>query len=379
MSNQELKRFEEHDDRERRIAETAAKTKNALNKILGDKLENSKVTTLSSSSTNDESTYIKYTSAQISNLVSDRGTSIHKQRIIKITDEKLDPMLPSSRIIRKAPQGPHTEDTVPVLHDESGTEKLTKGDQKKWNITPAVSNWKNTKGFIIGIDNRVMNSTQRGSTVTQEDVERGTKRFTALSNALKNAEKKAKEDIQARSSWRKQKAAEKSAETQERLSKLAQEARRNRSDLHATEIMSKFERREERRRRAQEDFQNDKTSTKDKIRKLAKEQGRTVSDRVVIGVTEALKQKQEDTVFDSNLYLKSRGSIDPGDGDKVYDTPLFSREAVLSDIYRTRNIKGHTGLGGVDKTTDDGFTSVSFVRESEMTEEEAEEKSNESN
>lgn len=371
MSDKELQTFEDSNDRKLLVKKTSNETKEAIEKILAAKHQNDKVTTLSTASTNNSSTYVKYTSAQISNLTDADGKPIQKQRIIKITDEKVDPMLPSGFQIRKAPPGPRTDEIVPVLHDEQGSDKLTKSDQKKWNIAPAVSNWKNTKGFIIGIDNRIQNSSQSGSTMTTEDIEKSTKRFTALSDALKGAEAKAKQDLKVRASWRKQKEVEKSEETKERLSKLAEESRKDRQ-IESSSGLSKLERREERRRRAQEELQRDRTSTKDKIRKLAYEQGRDVSNRVVIGVTEALKNKQEDSVFDSNLYMKSSGPSDSHDGDKVYDTPLFSQEAVLSDIYRTRNIQGHTGLGSSAETNSTEAAPVSFVKESELMSEEAE-------
>ncbi|TID30032.1 hypothetical protein CANINC_001401 [Pichia inconspicua] len=367
-SDEDLQKYNETTSKDLRIVETKRKTQEALNRVLNKKLVSGKVTTLSTSGEDKQSTYVKYTSAQLGNSTDAEGRQLSRQRIIKVTDEHVDPMLPSSFQIRKAPPGPQTDSIVPVLHNNDGNADLSKTDQKKWNITPAVSNWKNTKGFIIGIENRVLNSAQRGTSLTPAQIERSTKKFTTLSDALKEAEKKAKEDLAMRSSWRKQKVIEKSTDTKERLSKLAEEARKSRQYDQNLQGMSKQERREERRRRAQEELKRDKTTTRDKIRRLAKDQGREVSDRVLMSVTEAFKKKQDEAVFDSSIYLKSGSNATNQDEDKVYDTPLFSQEAVLSDVYRTRNSHSQSGLNSKSSVTESNYTAMTFVKETDTSE-----------
>jgi SNW domain-containing protein 1 len=368
MSNQNLQVYDTaHGKNKKAVAETTNRTKEALDRIVAKKLHNDKVTTLSSSSTNDGATYVKYTSAQLTNLSGSNETSL-KQRVIKITDEKVDPMLPSSFKIRKVPQGPPTDDIVPVIHDESNTEKLTKADQKKWQIAPSVSNWKNNKGFIIGIENRLRNS-EIPTQMTPADVEKSTQRFTALSDALKNAENKAKEDLKTRSSWRKRKETEQTAETQARLSKLAEDARTTRSlpqhdDMNSVDKLSdKHERRAERRRKAEEELKRERISTKDKVRALVKEQGREVSERVLLGVTEAYKKRQKESVFDTDLYLRNSQSSKPTEtDDKVYDQPLFDQGNTLKDVLRSRNGVNYRGLGA-SKEAESDATSVLFEKD----------------
>lgn len=368
MSNQNLQVYgTAHGKNKKAVAETTNRTKEALDRIVAKKLHNDKVTTLSSSSTNDGATYVKYTSAQLTNLSGSNETSL-KQRVIKITDEKVDPMLPSSFKIRKVPQGPPTDDIVPVIHDESNTEKLTKADQKKWQIAPSVSNWKNNKGFIIGIENRLRNS-EIPTQMTPADVEKSTQRFTALSDALKNAENKAKEDLKTRSSWRKRKETEQTAETQARLSKLAEDARTTRSlpqhdDMNSVDKLSdKHERRAERRRKAEEELKRERISTKDKVRALVKEQGREVSERVLLGVTEAYKKRQKESVFDTDLYLRNSQSSKPAEtDDKVYDQPLFDQGNTLKDVLRSRNGVNYRGLGA-SKEAESDATSVLFEKD----------------
>lgn len=371
-NNIQLYRDDVNKEKQAQLADTTQRTKDALNKLLSKKLHDDKVTTLSSSATNDGSSYIRYTSSQISNFNSTDNPNAPKQRIIKITDERVDPMLPSSFKIRKTPAGPQSNGIVPVLHDDSTSDKLTKEDQKKWQIAPAVSNWKNTKGFIIGIDNRLEN-TGNTKLMTQADIEKSTKNFTALSDALKNAERQAKQDLRARASWRKRKEDKEITQTKERLNKLAQEATSSNNienlllkNENQTELSSsKLERRAERRRMVEEELKQSKNSTKDKIRKLANEQGREVSDRVILGVSEAMKKKQKINVYDSDLFLKSTTpKTADADGDKVYDTPLFEQDSALHDIYRTRNISRYQGLGSKG-STENTSASVTFVKDSD--------------
>lgn len=383
MSGKKLQLYDY--ESEGKLSKTAAKTKDALDKIVSRKLHNDKVTTLSSASTNNDTSYLRYKSAQIANLTNNGSLAAPKERIIKITDEKVDPMLPQKFRIRKAPEGPPADGFAPVLHDETSTEKLTKADQKKWQIAPSVSNWKNNQGFIIGIEKRLQNSNTPYK-LTEEDVEKSSERFKALSDALRAAEQKAKQDLKARATWRKRAESEEIAKTQERLGKLAEEARNSRkmtqdvildSSSHQkvdiepnTEIsegsaqLTKLQRRAERRRRAEEELRSERISTKQKVRKLAKEQGRDVSERVVLGVSEALRKKQKETVYDSELYLKTSHAQETRSTDDLYDKPLFSQEAALGDIYRSRNISGHKGLGSTNDA-ETNSTSIAFVKDSD--------------
>lgn len=379
MSGKNLQLFEsDEEDRKSNLSKTALRTKNALDKIVTQKLHNNKVTTLSNKSTNNDVSYIRYKSSQITDLSHGNVNNTPRERIIKISDEKIDPMLPNSFRIRKTPSGPETDHIVPVMHDESNTEKITKADQKKWEISPFASNWKNTKGFIIGIENRLQNSTSLNK-LTETEIEKSTKKFTALSDALKNAEQKAKSDLKARANWRKQQEHNKMLDTKQRLEKLAEEARNSRKndqmgdnvkdkDINI-ELSEKLQRRAERRRRAEEELRSGKISTKQKVRKLAKEQGREVSERVVLGVSEALKKKQKEGIYDSELYIRSKPpSTTKGTNDQLYDEPLFSQEHALQDIYRSRKISGYTGLGGKKDTEDDSSSTVVFVKDSEQQE-----------
>lgn len=369
MTNKDIQLYEPGETK--KLSETALRTRDALNKIINAKNHSNKVTTLSNSSTNNDSSFVKYTSAQIADLSNKDGEIKHRQRVIKIKDEKVDPMLPSSFRIRKTPAGPQTDSIVPVLHDEVNSEKLTKADQKKWQIAPSISNWKNTNGFIIGIDNRIKNS-QNPNKLSEEEIVRSTEKFSALSNALKDAEKKAKEDLKAKASWRKRKEDAQNNETHDRVSRLAEASRnerenknnnneKTRDEIYAS--MTKEERRAERKRRAQEEAANEKISTKDKIRKLAREQGRDVSERVVLSVSEALKKKQKESIYDSNLYFKPTDAKDET-GDLVYDKPLFSQTAALNNIYRSRNLEGFKGLGS-SKDDESESTAVKFTKDDE--------------
>ena len=69
-----------------------------------------------------------------------------------MVEAQVDPMEPPKHPHRKVPRGP-VEDPVPILH--SPPRKLTVADQQAWKIPPAISNWKNAKGFIIPLDKRL--------------------------------------------------------------------------------------------------------------------------------------------------------------------------------------------------------------------------------
>merc|ERR1712217_898165 len=79
---------------------------------------------------------------------------------------------------------------VPVMHSPPNT-----SDSKKtlnWKIPPAVSNWKNAKGYIIPLDKRLLADGRNLQETKIND------NFSKLSEALYIAEQKAREDTELR-------------------------------------------------------------------------------------------------------------------------------------------------------------------------------------
>ncbi len=83
---------------------------------------------------------------------------------------------------------------VPVMH--SPPRKLSSEEQAQWKIPPAVSSWKNAKGYIIPLDKRLAAD---GRGLQENTVSDG---FAKLSEALYVAERKAREEVEARAKLR---------------------------------------------------------------------------------------------------------------------------------------------------------------------------------
>ncbi|KAG7861032.1 hypothetical protein KL939_001599 [Ogataea angusta] len=307
------------------LDETTLRTKEAVHKILEAKLNGTR------SSKERTPTFVKYTPTS----VFDEGEN--KQRIIKIKDKELDPTLPPSVRIRKTPQGPD-EAPVPVMHEET-TVKLTKEDQRKWYIPPAVSNWKNTKGFTIDIDKRLAAVGQTHSTEMSD-------KFGDLSDALKDASEQAKKELKLRAKLKNQLEQQKVLENQEKLRAVAQEARSGKRSKWAddepeevSKIASKREQaRAERRRRAELELRRAKMGTETKVKVLAAEDGREISERVALGVASRQQEANNpQNLYDARLYLKGAASNVRHSDDQLYDKPLFEAQDAINDIYRARS------------------------------------------
>jgi SNW domain-containing protein 1 len=178
-----LKSINDHCKKKEHVDHEAWETMSSLQKRL-DKLYNGKVSkTLPSKS--PAPFYIKYTPESHNFLWNSRshGRLLHVQEMIP------DPMEPPQHKILKVPRKSSTNQ-VPVMH--SPPNAVDREEAKNWKIPPAISNWKNAKGFIIPLDKRLA-ADGRGF--------QGTKindNFAKLSEALYIAEKKAREETKVR-------------------------------------------------------------------------------------------------------------------------------------------------------------------------------------
>merc|ERR1711920_150034 len=89
----------------------------------------------------------------------------------------------------KVPWTPYNE-SVPVIHSPSNI--LDSKNTLNWKIPPVVSNWKNTKGYIIPLDKRLLADGRNLQEAKIND------NFAKLSEALYIAEQKAREDTELR-------------------------------------------------------------------------------------------------------------------------------------------------------------------------------------
>lgn len=285
---------------------------------------------------------------------SKKGTFIKvKDKVLKIEDEQQDPLLSLGFKRTKTAPIQDQQGQVSVQHEE--TPSVTKREQSQWRIPSAVSNWKNTKGFMIDLDKRAPGN--EGKEVI--NVNRG---FADLSSALAKAESSAKDQLKEKAIAREEREKLLEAEKSERLNKMVSEITNSESTVE-----SRQQKRLERRRKAAEELSKGRSTTS-KLRELVKDQNREVSERVIIGASESLKQKDEST-FDSTLFLN--GAVSSGRAShksgQLYDTPLFGAQDALNNIYRARSTIPKRKLTEEDDN-DEGRGSgdaVVFVKDSE--------------
>jgi SNW domain-containing protein 1 len=111
------------------------------------------------------------------------------ERLLQIQEMIPDPMEPPKHKIIKVPRGPLGE-PVPVMHSPPNAVEYK--EAVSWKIPPAVSNWKNSKGYIIPLDKRLAVD---GRILQETKINDN---FAKLSEALYIAERKAQEETELR-------------------------------------------------------------------------------------------------------------------------------------------------------------------------------------
>ncbi|CAX41172.1 pre-mRNA-processing protein, putative [Candida dubliniensis CD36] len=171
-------------------------------------------------SSSDEPTndinYIKYETLN-SNSNSKSNSNQNQSKIIQIKQFQEDPMLPPRFKLRKNRHERIIEDITFVKDPK--TKKLTKEDREFWNIPAAISNWKNSQGFTIGLDKRM---------IGREYVspEMNITKFNDLSTALSDADLQAREDLKKRNEIRQQKQLQEKRLRDERIKEIASRSKR---------------------------------------------------------------------------------------------------------------------------------------------------------
>ncbi|MEW5302888.1 MAG: hypothetical protein WDW36_005628 [Sanguina aurantia] len=178
------------------VDKTAQETMAALQKVVTGKVSIANPSTLPSQS--GASTLIKYTPTQQGS----QYNSGAKQRIIKMQEMPVDPLEPPKFRHTKVPRGV---------------------DHSNWKIPPAISNWKNPKGYTIPLDKRLAADGRGLQSTTIND------KFAALSEGLFTAESKAREAISMRAEIQKQLLIKEKAKKETELRDLALRARTERA------------------------------------------------------------------------------------------------------------------------------------------------------
>lgn len=251
------------------------------------------------------------------------------QRSVKVIEHKKDPLQPVTHRKRKVVV-PSEEIQAPILHkSDDPSIKPTKEELDKWRIPSAISNWKNPNGFAISLDNRVAIESIKTDCPDNDKKDN----FLLLSEALDEAEREARQRINIKQEAYKELEKEETLKKEQRLRHLAERARQDRENRRQYENEDHYVREMERnqRRRAERELErSNKMSTAEKLRRLAYQQGRDVSDKVVLNAAKATETP--DLQYDSRLFKKAASSA-ASSSNQIFDHPLFNNSQI-DNIYR---------------------------------------------
>eukprot|EP01048_Picozoa_sp_COSAG05_P015420 COSAG05_NODE_1859_length_3948_cov_23.008576_3_plen_527_part_01 len=333
------------------IAESAQKTKVAIDKIIGVKVAASHVTNVGTGARTEQ--YLRYTPAHAN------GSHISgaAQRVIHMMEMPKDPMEPPEFKHKRVPGGPPSP-PVPVMH--SPPRKLTIKDQQEWKIPPCISNWKNAKGYTIPLDKRLAADGRDTQETTIND------KFAKLSESLYVAERVAREDISKRAEASRRVALKRSEEQDAQLRRLAQRVVEGKQQVTADagytrETQEQLEGRkqrdelrDERKRERQRDY-NIAMAAPEKRSKLTRDLDRDISEQIALGQA---SQDTHEPEYDQRLYNHTEGmssGFGAEDGYSVYDKPLFRQ---TGRIYKASSQEETFDTNGLIDALSAGKTAV---------------------
>jgi SNW domain-containing protein 1 len=305
--------------------EATDKTRAALEKKLQTKIRATQPANADNVEREGTTKYIRYTPAN-QNPAHNSGADT---RIIRMVEMPKDPLEPPKFKNKKVPRGP-PDAPVPIMHSPS--KKLTKEERDAWKIPPAISNWKNQKGFTIPLDKRLATDGRGLIEPVLND------NFAKFSQAMYIAERNARDEVAKRATLEKQKGIMERENQKDALRLAAQQARMERMEIEQdaqddnNDREGRLEREkimEERRREREREMRMENRGNKKA--KTQRDSERDVSEKMALG--QAVSRPQE-TLFDSRLFNQSAG-MDSGFGDDeaytVYDKPMRGgdREAAL--------------------------------------------------
>eukprot|EP00049_Salpingoeca_infusionum_P000682 m.41629 g.41629 ORF g.41629 m.41629 type:complete len:572 (+) comp10592_c0_seq2:89-1804(+) len=317
------------------VQKSMQETAKALGTIVDDRMANLRATHVAKSSS--DPTYIRYTPAN----ASAQHNSGAQQRIVRIVEMQVDPLEPPRhRTNKKIPRGPGSP-PVPVMH--SPERKPTAEEHRDWKIPPAISNWKNHKGFTVPLDKRMAADGRGVQDVTIND------NFAKLSEALYIAERESRKEIEVRSKVQAHAAQLEKEKQEQRLREMAEQAREGRIGIRQVdeedegqvdEVMEREEIRRDRARERTRQRNIDNASHETRSR-LQRDKDRDISERVALGMAAPTAQGGG---YDSRLFGQSQGlssGFGHEDAYNVYDKPM--RGAQTTSIYRPTRGKDATG------------------------------------
>jgi len=312
-----------------KVDENTQRTRDALEKLCNDKISASMPGQCAKKQAPAQ--YIRYTP-------SEQGAGFAggaKQRIIRMVETQLDPMEPPRfRTNKKIPRGPPSP-PAPVMH--SPTRKITQKEQLEWRIPPAISNWKNPKGYTIPLDKRLA-ADGRGLQSSHIN-----ENFAKLSEALYIADRKAREAVEMRAQVERKIAVKEKESKEMELRELAKIARNKRAGVATSpergqdkEAMERDQIRKERHDQRQRE-RNIARAAPGKQKELRAMEDRDISEQVALGVP--TKKSGGDALFDQRLFGQSKGmdsGFDHGNDEayNIYDKPWRSENTLSNHLYR---------------------------------------------
>jgi SNW domain-containing protein 1 len=257
--------------------------------------------------------------------------------------------------------------------------KVTAQEQAEWNIPPSISNWKNPKGYTIPLDKRMA---ARGNHLADVKVNDN---FAKFSEALYSADRVAREEVAARARIQAELAAKEREEKEQSLRALAEKARQQRSAINVpSKLMGRLEggprrrspsaddesipsepeeedsdaeagarEREALRRERQAEnrrkLRMNNMGTEARIRALAREDNRDISEKIALGLAKPTATMD----YDTRLFNQSSG-LDSGlnEDSSMFDRPLFAAQQAIQSIYRPKAVD----LGGDEDEVFDSVT-----------------------
>lgn len=314
------------------INDNTEETKRALEKLISGKIKATtrSINTTSTTQFNEDAKYIRYTPTDpISN-------KPKQQRIIKLVEAPVDPLEPPKFKHKKVPAGPPSPPAA-VLH--SPPRKVTAQDQLNWKIPPCVSNWKNAKGYTIPLDKRLAAD---GRGLLEPTIN---EKFAQFAEAMQVSYNISREAVKDRNQLAKKLKVKEREDEEDKLRKLAQEAREKRAGVRPNATVSKEEREKELARMSEkerkeylerEELRMERTKerqkdmlleAKGKKAKTTHEHERDISEKIALGLPIGKTALQNR--YDERLFNQSSG-IDSGFGDEddysIYTKPLFSEK-----------------------------------------------------
>ncbi|KAG9246424.1 SKIP/SNW domain-containing protein [Calycina marina] len=290
---------------------------------------------------------------------SQMGNKQGSEKILRIVQRQQDPLEPPKFKHKKIPRGPPSP-PAPVLR--SPPRKLTAADQEAWKIPPAISNWKNPKGFTVALDKRLAADGRGLQDVTVSD------KFAQMSEALFTADRHAREEVKQRNIMQQRLAEADKQKAEDRLRGLAAKAReeasnrgrrnsrtsrsrsgsysdsRSGSDSEDEEVRERQKMREEKRREEERKLRQSRMGAERRVQAMAREQQRDISEKIALGI--AKPTQSAETMFDSRLFNRTSGFDSGFNEDQAYDKPLFAAQDAISSIYRPRQMDDDDGDDG---------------------------------